>query len=229
MTRSVTKTSGSIVREGLYCQSCGKPAPSGATRRWKFCNDTCRQAAHRRGKKSFKKPPTPTSRVKQPSDYEHDLMLITLASWETGIIEVWNPKHGRGVLDLFRHLNDGNFQMGARCLFHGQRWRFIPWSQVWLLAYHRSLPDHLRWIHPKHKASRIGSKRLCQLFDSDRNNDLSFDAEKWNDPRTGGTAVETDLEVFTENAQALRNGLVDIDNQKLLEAIHGKATDKLED
>lgn len=118
--RSVTKTNGTISREG-FCKACGKALPA-STRRRVFCNDSCRQTAYRHTTgKSAKagtlrvKTEIPTfaklGRPKTAADREwfiHEVRLLRqalAARCYGGVIEVYHHKFGRGVLDLFRPFN----------------------------------------------------------------------------------------------------------------------------
>lgn len=123
----MTKTSVTI-SEGIHCQHCGKPALPKATKRFKFCNDTCRQAAYRArtgksakaGTFSLKSPiPLPAERGDckyfVPGWVEREMRLIkaAFANQCRGVIEVYHRQHGRGVLDLFRPWVDSNFVPGT--------------------------------------------------------------------------------------------------------------------
>jgi hypothetical protein len=112
----VTNSSVTII-ERVHCQHCGKPAPLKATKRFRFCNDTCRQAAYRdrTGKSAYAgtvraKTPVPVkAELGLPKDdpewNQHELELLRKAFRNAcvgGVIEVYHHKYGRGVLDLWR-------------------------------------------------------------------------------------------------------------------------------
>lgn len=148
----MTKTSVTII-EGGFCQNCGKSAPPKATKRFKFCSDTCRQAAyrHRTGKSAhagtirLKAPiPLPAERGDckyfVPGFVEREMTLIK-AAFENqcrGVIEVYHRKYGRGVLDLLRPWSDSQNVPGTTSTprqLYGGFWRLFaspyPNSRVW--------------------------------------------------------------------------------------------------
>ena len=109
------------IYEGVHCQHCGKPAPPKATKRFQFCNDTCRQAAYRErtGKSAYAgtiraKTPVPVKAEKglpkdDPEWNRHELDLLRIAfrnHCRGGVIEVYHHNYGRGVLDVYRPFHD---------------------------------------------------------------------------------------------------------------------------
>jgi hypothetical protein len=192
---SVTEVMVPNSREG-FCQSCGKPlsAERGTRRFW---GDTCRQRAHRL-KKVPSKQPIPVN-LKARFEARFDLGLIFQSlKHPAGVVELWHPKYGRGVLGMVRIIGvDGEYvsMSRLRCLFRNpsgrQHWELVPMRELWTLAFHREIPKHLRWVHPKFRASR--QKKIVQLFDSDRNRDLWADSEKWN--RDGGARPEAETAI----------------------------------
>lgn len=165
--RSVTKTSVAII-EGGFCQHCGLPAPDKATKRFRFCNDTCRQAAYRArtgksataGTVRLKSPiPLPAERGDckyfVPGWVEREMALIkaAFANQCKGVIEVYSREHGRGVLDLFRPWIDSQNVAGTvhtpRQLFGGF-WKLFstphPNSRVWETARCRFKDKHWYYL-----------------------------------------------------------------------------------
>jgi hypothetical protein len=211
--RSVTKTHVAMVEGGRFCPACGKPAPADATKRWKYCNDTCRQAAYRTktGKSAYAgivkiKTPVPfragKGLPKEREDWYREIPILETAIGNHcvgGVVEVYHAKYGRGVLDLFRPLNDrvqGNpYPVGngspitinkavwkrPRCLFSKPKlWRYLDWQFVYLLKWHPHgcgcpLPKNLRWIHADSNR-RIRKTRTIHL--DFRNVLLSFDENR---------------------------------------------------
>ena len=166
----VTKKDGTNSRESI-CPSCGKTITQPQTgRRKRFCDGRCRKAAF--DSRHSAKPPIPKH---PPSEFNFVPVLLGLVS---GIVEVYHPEFGRGVLDLVRPSADGR-PIVCRCLFRRSRyWRELSWESIHVLAWHRHLPAHLQWVQPSHRESR--KNRLMPLFVSDRNLDMDADSEKWN-------------------------------------------------
>jgi hypothetical protein len=194
----VTNSVGRISRGVLskpFCQHCGKELKTaGRGRPKRFCNDTCRQAGYRdqTGKSSY----AGTVRVKTPiparalaglpvypldssdkADFEIGVRhgrIIQESFREQcrGIVEVYCPEFGRGILDMFGPFCDmHNLPLGAderlrllygprpnmnvwekpHCLFR-KGWHYLDdWKNLYLLSRHKNLPPWLSWVNPKER------------------------------------------------------------------------------
>jgi hypothetical protein len=163
--RSVTKSGGPTL-EGGYCQSCGKTLGK-VTKRRKFCDDTCRQAGHRKSVAGTK-PRKPTSPIPDPVENHFNQIIAALNS---GMVEVWHHRHGRGVLNVLDPYwdalsdvrRDSKFRImrfdKARCRFRETRWIDLPWNEVHILAHHENRPKHLGWFPTRNWHRRGGVRK----------------------------------------------------------------------
>src|SRR5438046_7926402 len=133
---NVTKNSGTNSK-----RSRGRPR--------KHASNAAKQQAWR-DSKSGSKPPLPCN-LTLPFEQRFSLDIVFAGFFRGKLVEVWNPAHGRGILETVRiydrHGEPISPRGKLRCLFHstsGRRhWENLGFAQVWTLAPHDGRPKNL--------------------------------------------------------------------------------------